>query len=312
LRYFSDDWDVHTINTIIEHGDLCTVKWLISEGCPCDKWSIYKAAIFGHLDILKWFYELGRYKEAFNGPKIAEIAAKYGHMDILLWMYKVVTFSDDVTTVAAKHNHWSIVKWLVYENMFDLNQILINAIQNRAFHIVSWCMLLFDNLPFSDINILKSAVSQHSLGYIEWLINLGFIYSSIVVEEAAKYGRLDILKWMKYSLNIEFNEDIAEAAASSGNLSLLNWLHEEKCPFNSSLIVLQLAKHNNIALFEWALKTLHVQITREVLCICAGEGNLEVLKWLFQYCPYDFTIKYSAILRKRTNVVEWLNTLSID
>jgi hypothetical protein len=51
------DWDILTINTAAEHGNLAMVKYCVENGCPMDEYACWIAAEEGHLDVLKYLHE---------------------------------------------------------------------------------------------------------------------------------------------------------------------------------------------------------------------------------------------------------------
>ena len=50
------DWDILTINTAAEHGNLAMVKYCVENGCPMDEYACWIAAEEGHLDVLKYLH----------------------------------------------------------------------------------------------------------------------------------------------------------------------------------------------------------------------------------------------------------------
>ena len=51
------EWDEDTIRTAAEQGNLEMVKYCVANECPVDEWACAGAALYGHLECLKYLRE---------------------------------------------------------------------------------------------------------------------------------------------------------------------------------------------------------------------------------------------------------------
>ena len=113
------EWDEWTINNAAFRGNLETLKYCFSNGCPCDeKESCKQAAIDGHLDCLRFLFD--KVEPSRDTEKDAAIqAACGGHLDILKYFVEERKISDEgkFTCVggAAKYGRIDCLKYLVEE-----------------------------------------------------------------------------------------------------------------------------------------------------------------------------------------------------
>merc|ERR1712010_32163 len=143
-------------------GNLETLKWLRSKGCPWSGWACSSAAKHGHLEILKWLRSEGCPWD--EGTFTA--AVERGHLQMLKWLRSKGCPGDWRSgSRAAGGGHLETLKWLRSEGC-PWNQY---ACSNAA------CGGHFDVLKYLHAN--------------------GCPWGNFVCEEAVMNGHLDLLKW---------------------------------------------------------------------------------------------------------------------
>jgi hypothetical protein len=81
------DPEQHTWMWAAETGKLNVLKWLHANRIPYKTYysAIVEAAtVYGHLDIVKWFFANGLKRTV---RALTQLAAEYGHLDIVKWLH---------------------------------------------------------------------------------------------------------------------------------------------------------------------------------------------------------------------------------
>lgn len=156
---------------------------------------------------------------------------------------------------------------------------------------------------------------------------------------AAKYGRLDMLKWLR-ERKVPWDPSAMDAAAEYGHLSILRWCRKNQFKFNPASLTSHAAKggHLNVldflyhfiptffngstfrgsaSTFIGAIQAGHVHVVKwllnkrlklhSYLCGKAAEvGNLEILKLLVQHgCPLDEIVVHTAAAYDRAEILKY-------
>jgi hypothetical protein len=113
-------------------------------------------------------------------------------------------------------------------------------------------------------------------------------------QNAASYGKLEVLKWAKAN-TIHNEEFICSAAAENGNLENLKWLRKKGCPWNS-LTCNDAARNGHLETLKWAREN-GCEWDTETCTYAAMNGHLETLKWTRENgCDWNKdTCKYAAM-----------------
>jgi len=71
--------------------------------------------------------------------------------------------------------------------------------------------------------------------------------------DAAAHGKLDVLKYLRETMNIPWDVATGAAAAWIGNLEILKWARENGCPWDKRTCD-NAARNGNLKLLKWARK----------------------------------------------------------
>ena len=100
--------------------------------------------------------------------------------------------------------------------------------------------------------------------------------------EVLKQDRIDILNWAKENGWKWYSYNWCVTAARYGKLNILKWLQEEKCPWNSDIYV-HAASCGHLHILEWAVnldpdKSL-LRKTTEICAFAARNGHFNIVKF---------------------------------
>ena len=113
-------------------------------------------------------------------------------------------------------------------------------------------------------------IAPGSVALVKWALAEGCPrengYGYTMAHAAARYGRLELVRWLCGEGGFAMDEGVMGWAARSGNLELVQWLRGEGCPWDSS--------------------TCHFAVDK---------GHVEVLRWARQNgCPWTASTRDRA------------------
>ncbi len=204
--------------------------------------------------VQKWSEQLGhKHLNEFT----YRLAIINDRLDILIWLVnnKLRFTPHQIYETAIGYNKMNVMKWAYaikkYEITFEVCDL---AVANGRTVIIKW---LKDVAP-KNYNFCTSAARYGKLDILKWAYENGFALTPWICIHAAKNNNLEILKWAR-SLGCSWNFWVAYFAAENNNLSLLQWAITNGCGWNSSICT-----------------------------VAARKGYFEILKWAINNgCPYD-------------------------
>lgn len=208
----NEDYDV-------DSNDL-SVKSVINEVKKSSKNPYVRAIEFGYLDIFKYLTTRDNINVNNYIDLIFAEAAKKGHLHILKYLIEsggkvdIHFFGNYAFIQAARYNHLDVLKYLI-------------SLESTHGSI--------DSKALSDA--LENSVIEGDLSTVTYLVGLGDKNHTLnidrihnfVMEKAARYGHLDVLKYLisLYSerTNSHINiKNLLEEAASEGHLHIVEYL----------------------------------------------------------------------------------------
>jgi ankyrin repeat protein len=242
LRYFYEEYSGNmtsisnwSLKKAAENGQLEAVKYLCEKGENAISPStspVIDAIQFGHLDILKYFYEN---TEGIQGRTAAAIflnlAADYGRLEIVRYLYETGTckLGSEALGKAAANGHLDIVKYL-HEHGEKFEGLSV-AVRHGHLDIVKYM-----HEHGADITTAGDYLYLHS---------------------AATHGHLDIIKYItqnapdKEMLVKRLSKPLA-MASRNGHMDAVKYLHEQG---------VDITAHNNNALYV-AIGRGHLDIVK--------------------------------------------------
>ena len=320
----------------IKSGNTDLLKWIIEDGCPIDDRSEICETIvrFGHLEMLKTFHGLG-YPLSEICPDIAaennhlEIlkflkdeqpehflycgisAAKNNHLETLQWIVENggVLYDIDygnILSYAAENGHLQIMEWAYSKGCPVVRGALSGALESGDIVIVEWVLehgIEWDpkfitvpircnnvyvlkwihkkfGIPIDDVNLCKEAARYDRLDIIKWLRQLGCCWDEGAIEAAIQNGHLEMLEYLK-NIGCPGCPDMCKLAAESNQFEVLKWLHEQGYSLHPDILKSGIV-HGNIIMLEWAVDK-GLRLSSDLTLYAARQlgGDLLLnLKWL--------------------------------
>jgi len=210
------DYGNDAINCAVGSGNLEIVKWLVQESgqvvnlAADGGMAVLVAAGNGDFEVLKWLVESsGQLVDPVDG---LYAAAMNGSFEICRWIFERIDIPalDEMSLIwpvfmeLIGHGDLDLVKWMVQNLPAKLFGNMNHALELAAFtghvHIAQW--LISDSGQLIDITAnnhqaLKVASEKDQREVVEWLSEeYRRCADQIAVNSAAKYGNLELLKWL--------------------------------------------------------------------------------------------------------------------
>jgi len=160
------------------------------------------------------------------------------------------------------------------------------------------------------------AAVRGDITVLRWLLR--YLPGGLVtkaVEQAARHGRLDVLKWLFDNHdNVFWGAHEMEAAAEHDHVQAIRWL-EQHAPVSRKTKLLDLAaKNGDLALVKQLHESGREQATLATFSAAADHGHLHVLKWMAEHSvaaqrlpPAVPSISVDEAARRgHLRVVKWL------
>ena len=155
--------------------------------------------------------------------------------------------------------------------------------------------------PNSDIHgLLSSKVLRHWRG--RSVARMG-VWDTWTCANAAKGGKLEVLKWLRREVKCPWDSSTCEEAAGAGHLDLLKWAKAEGCEWATTRLCHKAARWGRLDVLKWARREGCPWTSRKVCSYAAEGGHLETLEWLVDTLEAEHGPSASALepyLNERT------------
>lgn len=315
------------VNVAVESGNLEILKWLVDH-CNFNIHEIdaETAAEHGHLEILQWMEK----RSNIWNLHAAKAAIKNGHLHILQWLYEsnYLFCPSDAIDIAIIHGHLPVVRWLHYKQNLDIpSDALRLAATDGHLEIVKW---IHKELTHSCIKtagffletVMDEIVCGNHVHIIDWLHKNCTICASEIstgdFEQAAKYGRVEMLAWLYKNFGNLYTSDILKTVVSNKQLACLNWL-------KTNLVGPEQEDARKITAFDlfrpatdfekWLCSRYPGADPYEFILGCLEEGDLKMLKLIYSRFPDTLenyqdqdaqNILEGAVTWGHLPIIEWL------
>ena len=187
----------------------------------------YSAALGGHLDLLKWLWEI-----KCNMHHAMKCSAQIGHREAIEWGISVGLSMEGCIARAARNSDLNMMKFLK-ERGAELDSACYVSVMNRNTNdrMAKLDWLHERNCPVSDETIVAAGLSE-DLTAVEWLArNFPQLDLNSLMAPAAQRGSIAILEWgLENGLNL--NKQCMISAAGKSTLETMKWLRAHNCPWN--------------------------------------------------------------------------------
>lgn len=178
--------------------------------------------------------------------------------------------------------------------------------------IAKYCTLKMFNKIIADgisnpilRNICRYAARYGNLDIIKWIYQCApeYFYDNHVSPYAAMGGHLNVLHWA-YDKLLYRDSWTCVYAAKYGHFETLKWLRETECPWNY-LTTSNAAKGGHFEILKWAVMN-GCPIGNHTCSRAAKGGHLEILKWLREIgCSWDIQTCYNAAKMGNISILKW-------
>ena len=169
-----------------KNGDMKTLTWLRVLGCQWNENTFYLAAKYGHLDMLKWIYDVDPLFP-YSSCIIATGAAKGGHIAILEWIKSINSININpqfLCAGAAAYGQLEVLKYYSQQLHEFINDPMLGQINNDIVsHINNW-------------HAADSAALGGKMEVLKWFREIGCHIPNSAVGYATIGGHLHIIKWL--------------------------------------------------------------------------------------------------------------------
>ena len=159
------------------------------------------------------------------------------------------------------------------------------------------------------VTMAQAAARFGHLELVRWLVKeQGFEIDEAVVDNAAGSGNVELVQWLWNDKGFEMDERLMRRAAESGNLELVKWLRGKGCDWNEA-VVNNAAGRGNLELVQWLIQEQGFEMDARLMQSAAESGNLELVKWLRgKGCEWNALPCALAARLGHLEVLQWLYT----
>jgi hypothetical protein len=197
-------------------------------------------------------------------------------------------------------------------NIYDyLNIVYINAIRFVCKKLHDIIHLFLSSRLTKRQKCIKNLESESAkLGNVkifEWVISIfGKTANYHVCILAAKYGHLDLLKYL-FKCGYIFDSQLILPAAHSGNLNMVKWLViEKKCTFEWEAYEYAAFK-GHLEIVKWAREQGYVWQDEYLSRAAAFGGHMKILKWIREKgCRWNARTSTAAAASGQLDILCWV------
>ena len=257
--------------------------------------------------------------------ELINIITENGDLDKLKFLKTIdpyYLFRIDIASHAALNGHIHILEWLKSE--FELNVNICSdcpfnnktansAVLHGQLEVFKW---LISNRCLIDKDIILHAIKGDHLDIVKYIrINEHFRmwHSSTYMKEAARNGRLEIIKYL-HSEGVPLDRNLCFYTVRSGNIELIEWLIEKGCIVDEHLIISAVIR-GNLKIVKW-LRSLNppCMLSKHAFFMAAEYNRLEILIYLKEQglTPDTMDTLNMAVSTNHLEVFHWLRNEGYD
>lgn len=299
-------------------GQLPTLKWLHSQGCPWDHLTCNNAAKGGHLELLQWAV----IEKAPTNSDTYVAAAEGGQLEILKWMAEQVLVNPNpipsapdrrAVGMAAQKGNVEMLQWLWEEGCEVDAHSLRGAVKNDHIECLEWAANTDGSLLVDSFGVcwaLEDAARCGNLRIVQWLHARAYAGRTRECQLAARGGHLALLQWLRANgygwTELGSGEEVCNEAASGGHLELLQWAHGAGAPCDAYSCS-RAAAGGHLETLKWLCLVAKCDWNHWSMVQAAQKGHIHVMAWLLANGAECTTWACEvAILARKYKSVEWL------
>jgi ankyrin repeat protein len=232
ISHYSPEQLADGMNAAVQYQRKQTTEWFISFGftniLTSKGWSsIYVAAEFGHLEILKQIYPLWN-RILCHDRSVVNLAAQGGQLHNIIWLIedRKEIFDKQAIEVAIEFGHMHIVKYLETHG-FDLNQMMKYAVRHNQITIVKYLSQYITTKVIHPKTIWLHRAIQYDYDDVA-----KYLYKFISVEDRSKsghcalniavqYSRHALARWLIHICHSLITDHYLKIASEKGDVEML-------------------------------------------------------------------------------------------
>lgn len=223
-----------------------------------------------------------------NVPIIARYifqATMNGDLDVLKHIHSMYEISSKYSTllicIAAMNDHKHIIEWSI-ENKY-----------HKSYQ-----------------NVVEYAVGGGNVELTKWLINdIGYGYNNSNLQLAiGMCGSIEMIEYCINELSIKLNNRMYIRVAKHGHLEVLKWLEQNDYKYDIDTILDTVAQNEHYNIIQHFYYKGHNIRVKRLSYYIASNGDLDMLKWIYNINPHDIHKKCIEIAasHKHYHIVDWI------
>ncbi|ETL95245.1 hypothetical protein L917_06924 [Phytophthora nicotianae] len=294
-------WNV--MDAAVAHNHMDIVQYVDNVlGNRCTRRGLERAALNGHLNVVKWlnnsrYYEIRTFQSLEN-------AIAGGHLEIVQYVMHTVevaytSWTQAALTAAVTYGQRRILQWLhdrasaeaaLYNRRFrfeiDTNQ-LYRVAKEGHLDVLQWLHEHKYPVHCRRAHVVRGAAAGGHKVIIEWMEqtfeSLTRQRHRIRVDGAAAFGDLQFVQWLHYQ-GYRFTAHAMDDAAAGGFLPIVRWLHGNVEGSKCTVAAMNRAAANGyLDVVEFLHQKRKEGCTTAAMDDAARHGHLEVVKFLYKY-----------------------------
>ena len=319
-------------SVVVSWGNFETIQWFYNNGWKSMNQILPMIARRGDTNLfmkfLEHFFENEDFREYEEHLKFSLTeAAKYGNLKILQEaisknvilvyareefrkVYNLEEQAEDLLASAAIGGHVNVLEWIWSnlsnyqkgEFLFTWNwELISDVIVANQIKSLEWIDSNFQLEPVDEEEeydgIMNLAAKYGNIDIVKWLSSKNIIDNNIhCTESAAKGGNLEVLKHVR-QLGFQWSNKVCILAAKNGHLDMIKWARSQECPWNPSKMfpAAVTCRTNQLDLYEWLWQQECPFDAEETFLRASKNGNYEFFLFAESKNPEVCKLIYSTI-----------------
>jgi hypothetical protein len=217
-------------------GNIATLQWMHYDiGMSLDSDLCRIAADHGNLYTLEWLYDRG----ATLSINICARAAEKNYVSIITWIHAIykagritsMPWHKGISSRAILADNFELFEWLIAEGCpFDECETIVAALQQKKIDIANFLCKRYYQEDINDYllslcgrGIIMVAIRNGMLEAVKYIHKQGISFDISLVIWTVRWGRVNILEWMK-TIGIDIhNAEIRLAAERTNQIHVIQW-----------------------------------------------------------------------------------------
>lgn len=227
-------------------GYIELVEWLLKNGDILSEYHLELACSGGHIKMAAWLMKMECPVNGREDDEYTIAAAEDGHLEMFKWLKELgFEISSETLKIAARGGQFEILKSLKLSRLDDYSRfcdkrkaIAHGATEGGHLNILKWLKGLDDD-DFGNLSLAILALEKGHLEVFHFFDEMLHVVreSIYVCRQLATKGSIEGLKLAR-QLGFVWNSDVVLEAAENGRFPVARWLIENGCPYPPEIATL--------------------------------------------------------------------------